>query len=153
MANFANAASGGDLRDRQPRLDVGLEAHAPRHLAASGDGHLRFCTSDFDRSSTQSCQNLSSLSTHINWQREFLNNISTLLDVDAPFQVDSLEYAPERFSLSGTIDSYDRLQLLKNNLQEFEEFKGRNIIESNRKVRRAYFIELPSISKAKYFGS
>jgi len=64
---------------------------------------------------------------------KFLNNISTLLDVDAPFQVDSLEYAPERFSLSGTIDSYDRLQLLKNNLQEFEEFKGRNIIESNRK--------------------
>jgi len=39
---------------------------------------------------------------------KFLNNISTLLDVDAPFQVDSLEYAPERFSLSGTIDSYDR---------------------------------------------
>ena len=64
---------------------------------------------------------------------KFLNNISTLLDVDAPFQVDSLEYAPERFSLSGTIDSYDRLQLLKNNLQEFEEFKDRNIIESNRK--------------------
>ena len=64
---------------------------------------------------------------------KFLNNISTLLDVDAPFQVDSLEYAPERFSLSGTIDSYDRLQLLKNNLQKFEEFKGRNIIESNRK--------------------
>ena len=64
---------------------------------------------------------------------KFLNNISTLLDVDAPFQVDSLEYAPERFSLSGTIDSYDRLQILKNNLQEIEEFKGRNIIESNRK--------------------
>ena len=64
---------------------------------------------------------------------KFLNNISTLLDEDAPFQVDSLEYAPERFSLSGTIDSYDRLQILKNNLQEIEEFKGRNIIESNRK--------------------
>ena len=64
---------------------------------------------------------------------KFLNNISALLDVDAPFQVDSLEYAPERFSLSGTIDSYDRLQILKNNLQEIEEFKGRNIIESNRK--------------------
>ena len=58
---------------------------------------------------------------------------STLLDLDAPFQVDSLEYAPERFSLSGTIDSYDRLQLLKNNLEEFEDFKGRDIIESNRK--------------------
>ena len=64
---------------------------------------------------------------------KFLNNISALLDEDAPFQVDSLEYAPERFSLSGTIDSYDRLQILKNNLQEIEEFKGRNIIESNRK--------------------
>ena len=64
---------------------------------------------------------------------KFLNNISTLQDVDAPFQVDSLEYAPERFSLSGTIDSYDRMQILKNNLQNIEEFKGRNIIESNRK--------------------
>jgi len=63
----------------------------------------------------------------------FLNNISALLDVEAPFQVDSLEYAPERFSLSGTIDSYDRLQILKNNLQGIEEFKDRNIIESNRK--------------------
>ncbi len=64
---------------------------------------------------------------------KFLNNISTLLDEDAPFQVDSLEYAPERFSLSGTIDSYDRLQLLKNNLRKFDNFKGRDIIESNRK--------------------
>ena len=64
---------------------------------------------------------------------KFLKNISALLDVDAPFQVDSLEYAPERFSLSGTIDSYDRLQILKNNLKEIEEFKDKNIIESNRK--------------------
>jgi hypothetical protein len=62
-----------------------------------------------------------------------LKNISALLEVDAPFEVDSLEYAPERFSLSGTIDSYDRLQILKNNLQEIEEFKGKRIIESNRK--------------------
>ena len=64
---------------------------------------------------------------------KFLKNISVILDVEAPFQVDSLEYAPERFSLSGTIDSYDRLQILKNNLQNIEEFKGQNIIESNRK--------------------
>jgi len=63
----------------------------------------------------------------------FLKNISALLEVDAPFEVDSLEYAPERFSLSGIIDSYDRLQILKNNLQEIEEFKGKRIIESNRK--------------------
>ena len=32
----------------------------------------------------------------------FLNNVSSLLSEDAPFQVDSLEYGPERFSLSGT---------------------------------------------------
>ena len=63
----------------------------------------------------------------------FLKYISTLLSEDAPFQVDSLEYAPERFSISGTIDSYDSLQILKNNLQEIKEFKGRRIVESNRK--------------------
>jgi len=44
-----------------------------------------------------------------------------------------LEYAPERFSISGTIDSYDSLQILNNNLQEIKEFKGRRIDESNRK--------------------
>ena len=48
----------------------------------------------------------------------FLKNISALLSEDTSFQVDSLEYAPERFSISGTIDSYDSLQILKNNLQE-----------------------------------
>jgi len=63
----------------------------------------------------------------------FLKNISALLSEDTPFQVDSLEYAPERFSISGTIDSYDSLQILKNNLQEIKEFKGRRIVESNRK--------------------
>ena len=63
----------------------------------------------------------------------FLKNISALLSEDTPFQVDSLEYAPERFSVSGTIDSYDSLQILKNNLQEIKEFRGRRIVESNRK--------------------
>ena len=63
----------------------------------------------------------------------FLKSISSLLSEDAPFQVDSMEYAPERFSLSGTIDSYDRLQLLKKNLQSIEEFKNKEIVESNRK--------------------
>jgi len=63
----------------------------------------------------------------------FLKNISSLLSEDAPFQVDSLEYAPERFSISGTIDSYDSLQILKNNLKEIKEFKGQRIVESNRK--------------------
>ena len=63
----------------------------------------------------------------------FLKNISALLEVDTPFEVDSLEYAPERFLLSGTIDSYDRLQILKNNLLKIKEFKGKQIIESNRK--------------------
>ncbi|MBC8257987.1 MAG: hypothetical protein H8E38_03135 [SAR324 cluster bacterium] len=63
----------------------------------------------------------------------FLNKISILLGEDAPFQVDSMDYAPERFSLSGTIDSYDRLQILKNKLTAFKEFKDKQIIESNRK--------------------
>ena len=63
----------------------------------------------------------------------FLQKISVLLDVKVPFQVDSLEFAPDRFSISGTIDSYDMLQVLKNNLQNIEEFKSRKIIESNRK--------------------
>ena len=63
----------------------------------------------------------------------FLKNVSSLLSEDAPFQVDSLEYGPERFSLSGTIDSYDRLQILKTNLKSIEEFKSGNIVESNRK--------------------
>ena len=63
----------------------------------------------------------------------FLQKISVLLDEDAPFQVDNLEFAPDRFSISGTIDSYDMLQVLKNNLQDIEEFKSRKIIESNRK--------------------
>ena len=63
----------------------------------------------------------------------FLKNVSILLDKGAPFQVDSLEYTPERFSISGTIDSYDRLQILKKNLKELGYFKEKRIIESNRK--------------------
>ncbi len=63
----------------------------------------------------------------------FLKTVSSLLSEGAPFQVDSLEYGPERFSISGTIDSYDRLQILKTNLELIEEFKSRNIVESNRK--------------------
>tara|TARA_B100000579_G_scaffold427913_1_gene437233 strand:+ start:474 stop:2393 length:1920 start_codon:yes stop_codon:yes gene_type:complete len=63
----------------------------------------------------------------------FLKTVSSILSEGAPFQVDSLEYGPERFSLSGTIDSYERLQILKTNLKSIEEFKSGNIVESNRK--------------------
>ncbi len=63
----------------------------------------------------------------------FLKKVSSMLREGAPFQVDSLEYGPERFSLSGTIDSYERLQILKTNLKLVEEFKSGNIVESNRK--------------------
>ena len=62
-----------------------------------------------------------------------LKTVSCLLSEDVAFQVDSLEYGPERFSLSGTIDSYERLQILKTNLKLVEEFKSGNIVESNRK--------------------
>ena len=63
----------------------------------------------------------------------FLKKVSSMLREGAPFQVDSLEYGPERFSLSGTIDSYERLQILKSNLKLVDEFKRGNIVESNRK--------------------
>ena len=63
----------------------------------------------------------------------FLKTVSSLLNEDAPFQVESLEDGPERFSLSWTIGSYDRLQILKTNLKSIEEFKSGNIVESNRK--------------------
>ena len=63
----------------------------------------------------------------------FLKKVSSMLREGAPFQVDSLEYGPERFSISGTIDSYERLQILKTNLKLFEEFKRGKIVESNRK--------------------
>ena len=62
-----------------------------------------------------------------------LKTVSSLLSEDARFQVDSMEYGPERFSLSGTIGSYDRLQLLKTNLKSIDEFKSGEIVESNRK--------------------
>ena len=63
----------------------------------------------------------------------FLKNISNLLDENSSFQVDSLESAPERFTISGTIDSYDNLQIFKKELQEMNEFEGKRILESNRK--------------------
>ena len=63
----------------------------------------------------------------------FLKNISMILDKDASFQVDSIELAPERFTISGTIDSYDRLQIFKKKLEEMDEFYGKRILESNRK--------------------
>ncbi len=63
----------------------------------------------------------------------FLKKISALLGEEVAFQVDSFEYGPESFSISGTIESYDSLQILKNNLQNIKEFKGRRIVESNRK--------------------
>ena len=63
----------------------------------------------------------------------FLKTVSSLISEGAPFQVDSLEYGPDRFSISGTIDSYDRLQILKTNLKSIKEFKSENIVESNRK--------------------
>ena len=63
----------------------------------------------------------------------FLKKISTLLDDDSPFQVDSIEFSPERFTISGTIDSYDRLQIFKKKLEVMDEFYGKRILESNRK--------------------
>ena len=63
----------------------------------------------------------------------FLKNLSQILDKEAPFQIDSLELAPERFSISGTIDTYDRLQIFKKKLEGINEFYGKRILESNRK--------------------
>ena len=64
---------------------------------------------------------------------EFLNTISQLLDDTEGFRIDQLEYGKGRFSISGSISSYDQLQLLKNRLRELEPFAGRRIVESNRK--------------------
>ena len=72
----------------------------------------------------------------------FLKTVSSLLSEETPFQVDSLEYGPERFSLSGTIGSYDRLQILKTNLKSIEEFKSGNIVESNRKSPDGIFYRI-----------
>ena len=62
-----------------------------------------------------------------------LKNISIILDKDAIFQVDSIELTPDRFSISGTIDSYERLQIFKKRLEEIDYFFGKKIIENNRK--------------------
>ena len=75
----------------------------------------------------------------------FLKTISSLLSEDAPFQVDSLEYGPERFSLSGTIGSYDRLQILKTNLKSIEEFKSGKLLKVTEKVRMESFTEFQLI--------
>lgn len=64
-----------------------------------------------------------------------LNRISGLIQVSDPrqYQIDRIEYTSSRFALNGLIDSYDRLQELKNRLLAMPEFSEKRIVESNRK--------------------
>ena len=73
---------------------------------------------------------------------DFLNRISTLLEEPGEFRIDQMEYGKDRFSMSGSIESYDRLQLLKNGLKEIEEFKDRRIVESNRKSQEGIIFRI-----------
>ena len=73
---------------------------------------------------------------------DFLNRISTLLEERGEFRIDQMEYGKDRFSMSGSIESYDRLQLLKNGLKEIEEFKDRRIVESNRKSQEGIIFRI-----------
>ena len=73
---------------------------------------------------------------------EFLRLVSELLDEPGAFRIDQLEYGTERFSMSGSIESYDRLQLLKNGLQEIEQFKDRRMVESNRKSQEGIIFRI-----------
>ncbi|MEC7467167.1 MAG: hypothetical protein VYE57_07085, partial [SAR324 cluster bacterium] len=73
---------------------------------------------------------------------DFLNRISTLLEEPGVFRIDQMEYGKDRFSMSGSIESYDRLQLLKNGLMEIEEFKDQRIVESNRKSQEGIIFRI-----------
>ena len=73
---------------------------------------------------------------------DLLNRISTLLEEPGEFRIDQMEYGKDRFSMSGSIESYDRLQLLKNGLKEIEEFKDRRIVESNRKSQEGIIFRI-----------
>ena len=73
---------------------------------------------------------------------DFLNRISTLLEDPGEFRIDQMEYGKDRFSMSGSIESYDRLQLLKNGLKNIDEFKERRIVESNRKSQEGIIFRI-----------
>jgi len=64
---------------------------------------------------------------------ELLRNLSQIFTDEIPFQVDRVEYGKDRFSISGTIDSYDSLQLLKAKLSGMEDFKNKRVVGNNRK--------------------
>ncbi|MBF0350017.1 MAG: hypothetical protein HQM11_03255 [SAR324 cluster bacterium] len=64
---------------------------------------------------------------------QFLNSLSTLVGSDVPFQIDRLEMTHDRFAITGNINSYDNLQLMKNALAKIESFKEKKLVESNRK--------------------
>ena len=67
---------------------------------------------------------------------DFLNRFSGLLQQEpgsGVYRIDRLEYGEARFSISGLIDSYDRLQLLKTRLRALPEFTDKRVVESNRK--------------------
>lgn len=67
---------------------------------------------------------------------DFLKRFSGLLEQEPSsgvYRIDRLEYGEARFSISGLINSYDRLQLLKTRLKALPEFTDKRMVESNRK--------------------
>lgn len=63
----------------------------------------------------------------------FLKNMANLMESEASFSLDRIEFSSDRFSMNGAIDSYENLQKLKSRLQELPEFQEKRIVESNRK--------------------
>ncbi|MGK5092582.1 type II secretion system protein GspL [Deltaproteobacteria bacterium TL4] len=62
----------------------------------------------------------------------FLNKLSGVLEKEINFRIDMLEYNQKRFSISGVIESYDSLQLLKSGISKLDEFQNKQINEKNR---------------------
>lgn len=62
-----------------------------------------------------------------------LKKVSQLLP-NASLKLDRLEFNDTRFAIKGSINNYKNLQILKNRIQNFTEFKGKKPTESNRPV-------------------
>ncbi|MBF0277615.1 MAG: hypothetical protein HQM13_07490 [SAR324 cluster bacterium] len=72
----------------------------------------------------------------------FLEKLSNLLPENAPFIIRQLEYSQNRFSIKGAVDSYENLQILKSGLAGFEEFKDKNIVETNSSNPKGIFFTI-----------
>ena len=69
----------------------------------------------------------------------FIQRISDLLPEESPFIIQKFEFSPTRFSIKGTVDSYDNLEILKSGLASLEEFQDKKIIENNSNTDKGIF--------------